>query len=69
MINKDLSFEEFKEKIKTGIYTNQGNCALHLFFLCCKANGSYKLYMNFVVHDSIRFGTLRKNLETSLILC
>lgn len=58
----NMTFEEYKNKVKDGIVTNDGKCPVT--FLLNKIQGKWKNHVLYemCIYDTVRFGTLKKDL-------
>ena len=58
----NMTFEEYKNKVKGGIVTNDGKCPVT--FLLNKIQGKWKNHVLYemCIYDTVRFGTLKKDL-------
>lgn len=62
-MNKDLTYEEYKQKVKQGILTDAGNCPVTPLLLMLQGKWKFQIIYELCIQDPIRFGELRKNIE------
>ena len=58
-----LSYEEFLQKLKSGIITQNGNCPVTPLLLMLQGRWKSLLLYEMCVHDKVRFGQLKKSLS------
>ena len=57
-----MSYEEYLEKVKEGIVTDQGNCPVTPLLVMLQGKWKTQVLYEFCIHDRIRFGELKKDL-------
>ena len=57
-----MSYEEYLEKVKTGILTDDGNCPVTPLLRMLQGKWKTQVLYEFCIHDKIRFGELKKDL-------
>ena len=62
-MNKELTYEEWTEKVKQGILTDAGNCPVTPLLLMLRGKWKFQIIYELCIKDPIRFGELRKNIE------
>ena len=60
---KELSYEEYRKKVKEGILTDAGNCPVTPLLLMLQGKWKFQIIYEMCIKDPIRFGELRKNIE------
>ena len=58
-----MSYEEFLKRVKEGIVTDRGNCPVTPLFIMLQGKWKDQVLYSLCIHDSIRFGELKKELE------
>ena len=61
-MNDFLSYDEYLEKVKTGILTEDGNCPVTPLLLMLQGKWKTQVLYEFCIHDRLRFGELKKTL-------
>lgn len=61
-MNDYMSYEEYLEKVKTGILTDNGNCPVTPLLIMLQGKWKTQVLYEFCIHDKIRFGELKKDL-------
>lgn len=64
-----MSYEEYLEKVKTGILTESGNCPVTPLLIMLQGKWKTQVLYEFCIHDKLRFGTLKKIYPVSPIPC
>ena len=49
-MDKDLTYDEWTQKVKIGILTEAGNCPVTSLIICYKANGNFRLFTKCVLN-------------------
>ena len=57
-----ISYEEYLEKVKEGIVTDQGNCPVTPLLVMLQGKWKTQVLYELCIHDHIRFGELKKDL-------
>ena len=57
-----MSYEEFLQRVKTGIMTESGNCPITPLLLILQGKWKNQLLYELCIKEPIRFGELKKNL-------
>lgn len=57
-----MSYEEYLEKVKTGILTDNGNCPVTPLLIMLQGKWKTQVLYEFCINDKIRFGELKKSL-------
>ena len=57
-----MSYEEFLQRIKTGIVTEAGNCPITPLLLILQGKWKNQVLYELCIKEPIRFGELKKNL-------
>lgn len=60
---KELSYEEYQERVKDCILTDGGNCPVTSLLLMIQGKWKFQLIYELCIKDPVRFGELRKNIE------
>ena len=60
--DKYPTYQEYLEKVKSGILTKNGNCPVTLLLLMIQGKWKAQILYQFCIHEKIRFGELRKSL-------
>ncbi len=58
-----MSYEEFLKRVKEGIVTDRGNCPVTPLLIMLQGKWKDQVLYSLCIHDSIRFGELKKELE------
>ena len=58
-----MSYEEFLKKVKEGILTPEGNCPVTPLLLMLQGKWKNQILYQLCIHDTMRFGELKKNLK------
>lgn len=58
-----MSYEEFLKRVKEGIVTDIGNCPVTPLLIMLQGKWKDQVLYSLCIHDSIRFGELKKELE------
>ena len=61
-MNDYMSYEEYLEKVKTGILTDNGNCPVTPLLIMLQGKWKTQVLYEFCIHDKIRLGELKKDL-------
>ena len=56
-----MSYEEYLEKVKEGIVTDQGNCPVTPLLVMLQGKWKTQVLYEFCIHDKMRFGELKKD--------
>lgn len=62
-MNKDMTYEEFTQEVKTCILTDAGNCPVTSLLLMLQGKWKFHILYELCIKDPIRFGELRKNID------
>jgi DNA-binding HxlR family transcriptional regulator len=64
-MNKDtnMTYEEYKQKVKQGIITRHGNCPVTPLLLMLQGKWKNQIIYELCIKDPIRFSELKKNLS------
>lgn len=57
-----MSYEEYLEKVKDGIVTDQGNCPVTPLLVMLQGKWKTQVLYEFCIYDRVRFGQLKKDL-------
>ncbi|MBQ9526356.1 MAG: helix-turn-helix transcriptional regulator [Fretibacterium sp.] len=57
-----MSYEEYLERVKGGILTEDGNCPVTPLLVMLQGKWKTQILYEFCIHDRIRFGELKKDL-------
>ena len=57
---KELSYEEYRKKVKEGILTDAGNCPVTPLLLMLQGKWKFQIIYELCIKDPIRFGELKK---------
>ena len=57
-----MSYEEFLQRVKTGIMTESGNCPITPLLLILQGKWKNQILYELCIKDPIRFGELKRNL-------
>ena len=57
-----MSYEEFLQRVKTGIVTESGNCPITPLLLILQGKWKNQVLYELCIKEPIRFGELKKNL-------
>ena len=57
-----MSYEEFLQRVKTGITTESGNCPITPLLLILQGKWKNQVLYELCIKEPIRFGELKKNL-------
>ena len=57
-----MSYEEFLQRVKTGIVTESGNCPITPLLLILQGKWKNQILYELCIKEPIRFGELKKNL-------
>lgn len=58
-----MTYEEFLVRVKDGIVTDRGNCPVTPLLLMLQGKWKDQVLYSLCMHDSIRFGELKKELS------
>ncbi len=61
-MNKDMTYEEYTQKVKTCLLTDAGNCPVTSLLLMLQGKWKFQILYELCIQDPIRFGELRKNI-------
>ena len=64
-----MSYEEYLEKVKTGILTDAGNCPVTPLLIMLQGKWKTQVLYEFCIHDKMRFGELKKICPASPTPC
>ena len=59
MMNEYMSYEEYFEKVKTGILTEHGNCPVTPLLIMLQGKWKTQVLYEFCIHDRMRFGDVK----------
>ena len=64
-MNKEtnMTYEEYKQKVKQGIITRRGNCPVTPLLLMLQGKWKNQIIYELCIKDPIRFSELKKNLS------
>ena len=62
-MNKNMTYEEYTQQVKTCILTDAGNCPVISLLLMLPGKWKFQIIYELCIRDHIRFGELRKNIE------
>lgn len=73
-MDKDLTYDEWTQKVKIGILTEAGNCPVTSLIIMLQGKWKFQIIYEMCIKSPIRFGELRKTLtalqiQCSLLLC
>lgn len=57
-----MSYEEYLERVKTGILTKDGNCPVTPLLIMLQGKWKTQVLYELCIHEWIRFGELKRNL-------
>ena len=57
-----MSYEEFLQRVKTGIVTESGNCPITPLLLILQGKWKNQILYELCIKEPVRFGELKKNL-------
>ncbi|GAB2044086.1 hypothetical protein AGATL06_05830 [Agathobaculum sp. TL06] len=60
MMDKDMTYEEYAEKVRQGILTDAGNCPVTPLLLMLQGKWKLQIIYKLCIQDPIRFGQLKK---------
>ena len=60
MMDKDMTYEEYAEKVRQGILTDAGNCPVTPLLLMLQGKWKLQIIYELCIQDPIRFGQLKK---------
>lgn len=61
-MTSQMTYEEFLVRVKDGIVTDRGNCPVTPLLLMLQGKWKDQVLYSLCMHDSIRFGELKKEL-------
>ena len=61
-MNEYMSYEEYLEKVKTGILTEDGNCPVTPLLIMLQGKWKTQVLYEFCINERMRFGELKKDL-------
>ena len=59
-MDKDMTYEEYAEKVRQGILTDAGNCPVTPLLLMLQGKWKLQIIYELCIQDPIRFGQLKK---------
>ncbi|WP_459687290.1 winged helix-turn-helix transcriptional regulator [Agathobaculum sp. TL06] len=59
-MDKDMTYEEYAEKVRQGILTDAGNCPVTPLLLMLQGKWKLQIIYKLCIQDPIRFGQLKK---------
>ncbi len=59
-MEKEMSYEEYIEKVRKGILTEKGNCPVTPLLVMLQGKWKFQIIYELCVKDPIRFGELKK---------
>lgn len=59
----DMTYEEYKQKVKTSILTDAGNCPVCSLLSMLQGKWKFQILYNLCIKNPMRFGELRKNMD------
>lgn len=62
-MDKNLTYEEWTQKVKHGIYTEAGNCPVTSLLIMLQGKWKFQIIYEMCIKSPIRFGELRKNID------
>lgn len=60
MMKKDMTYEEYMQKVKNGILTDAGNCPVTSLLTMLQGKWKFQIIYELCIKDPIRFGELKK---------
>lgn len=64
-----MSYEEYLQKVKTGILTDSGNCPVTPLLKMLQGKWKTQVLYEFCIYDTVRFGVLKKICPVSRTPC
>lgn len=61
-MDKDMTYDEYTQAVKTCILTDAGNCPVTSLLLMLQGKWKFQILYELCIKDPIRFGELRKNI-------
>ena len=58
-----LTYEEWTQRVKYGIYTEAGNCPVTSLLIMLQGKWKFQIIYEMCIKSPIRFGELRKNID------
>lgn len=62
-MNKNMTYEEYTQEVKTSILTDAGNCPVTSLLLMLQGKWKFQILYELCIKEPIRFGELRKNMD------
>ena len=62
-MDKDLTYDEWTQKVKIGILTEAGNCPVTSLIIMLQGKWKFQIIYEMCIKSPIRFGELRKNID------
>ena len=62
-MKKDISYEEYAQKVKLGILTDAGNCPVTPLLEMLQGKWKFQIIYELCIKDPIRFGELKKGIS------
>ena len=63
-----MTYEEYLRDVKKGIVTDLGNCPVTPLLLMLQGKWKTQILYELCIHDTVRFGTLKKELPVVIII-
>ena len=62
-MDKDITYDEWTQKVKIGILTEAGNCPVTSLIIMLQGKWKFQIIYEMCIKSPIRFGELRKNID------
>ena len=62
-MDKNITYDEWKQKVKIGILTEAGNCPVTSLIIMLQGKWKFQIIYEMCIKSPIRFGELRKNID------
>ena len=62
-MNKDMTYEEYTQEVKTCILTDAGNCPVTSLLVMLQGKWKFQILYEMCIKDNVRFGELRKIID------
>lgn len=62
-MDKNMTYDEYVEKVKQGILTDEGNCPVTPLLLILSGKWKSQIIYEMCIKEPIRFGELKKNID------
>ena len=63
IMNKNMTYEEYVEKVQKGIFTDEGNCPVISLLLMLQGKWKFQIIYELCIKNPMRFGELKKAIE------